>query len=87
LGSRFLWWRRRWRHDEHSREQDGRGRVHQALFTKGDLLAVDRYPADDFVAHDPPVAGLSGEAAGFRDAAATLRVAFPTSLSTPRSAR
>jgi hypothetical protein len=49
----------------------------QALFTKGDLLAVDRYPADDFVAHDPPVAGLSGEAAGFRDAAATLRAAFP----------
>jgi hypothetical protein len=49
----------------------------QALFTKGDLLAVDRYLADDFVAHDPPMAGLSGDAAGFGDAAATLRAAFP----------
>jgi hypothetical protein len=49
----------------------------QALFTKGDLSAVDRYLADDCVAHDPPMAGLSGDAAGFRDAAATLRAAFP----------
>jgi hypothetical protein len=49
----------------------------QALFTKGDLLAVDRYLSDDFVAHDAPMAGLSGDAAGFRDAATTLRAAFP----------
>jgi hypothetical protein len=49
----------------------------QALFRKGDLLAVDRYLADDFVAHDPPLAGLSDNAAGFRDAASTLRAAFP----------
>jgi SnoaL-like polyketide cyclase len=49
----------------------------QALFTKGDLLAVDRNLADDIVAHDPPMAGLSGDAAGFRDAATTLRAAFP----------
>ena len=27
----------------------------QALFTNGDLSAVDRYLADDFVAHDPPM--------------------------------
>ena len=49
----------------------------QALFTKGDLSAVDRYLAEDFVAHDPPMAGLSGDAAGFRDAAAMIRAAFP----------
>jgi steroid delta-isomerase-like uncharacterized protein len=49
----------------------------QALFTKGDLSAVDRYLADGFVAHDPPMAGLSGDAAGFREAAAMLRAAFP----------
>src|SRR5262249_37774387 len=35
------------------------------------------YLADDFIAHDPPMAGLSGDAAGFRDAPATLRAAFP----------
>jgi ketosteroid isomerase-like protein len=49
----------------------------QALFRKGDLLASTAYLADDFVVHDPPMAGLSGYAAGFRDAAATLRAAFP----------
>ena len=49
----------------------------QALFTKNDLSAVDRYLADNFVAHDPPMAGLSGDAAGFRDAAAMIRAAFP----------
>src|SRR6516162_10535834 len=49
----------------------------QALFTKGDLLAVDRYLADDFVAHDPPMAGLSGDATGFREAATAIRAAFP----------
>ena len=49
----------------------------QALFTKGDLSAVDRYLAQDFVAHDPPMRGLSGDAAGFRDAAVMIRAAFP----------
>jgi steroid delta-isomerase-like uncharacterized protein len=49
----------------------------QALFTKGDLSAVDRYLDDDFVAHDPPMAGVSADAAGFRDVAATMRAAFP----------
>lgn len=49
----------------------------QALFTKNDLSAVERYLADNFVAHDPPMAGLSGDAAGFRDAAAMIRAAFP----------
>ena len=49
----------------------------QALFTKGDLSAVDRYLAEDFVAHDPPMRGVSGDAAGFRDTAAAMRAAFP----------
>jgi steroid delta-isomerase-like uncharacterized protein len=49
----------------------------QALFTKGDLSAVDRYLADDFVAHDPPMPGLGGDANGFRDAARIIRSAFP----------
>jgi len=49
----------------------------QALFTDGDESAVDRYLADDFVAHDPPMPGLSGDAEGFRAAATTIRSAFP----------
>ena len=49
----------------------------QGLFSKGDLSAVDRYLAADFVAHDPPMVGVSGDAAGFRDAATTIRSAFP----------
>jgi predicted ester cyclase len=49
----------------------------QALFTNGDLSAVDRYLADEFVAHDPPMRGLSGDATGFRDAAVMIRAAFP----------
>ena len=28
-----------------------------ALFTKGDLTAVDTYLADDYVDHDPPFGG------------------------------
>ena len=49
----------------------------QALFTKGDVSAVDRYLADDFVAHDPSMPDLAPDAAGFRDAAVRLRAAFP----------
>ena len=49
----------------------------QGLFTKGDLAAVDRYLADDFVAHQPPMPDLSGDAEGFREAAARIRAAFP----------
>jgi steroid delta-isomerase-like uncharacterized protein len=49
----------------------------QALFTKGDLSAVDRYLADDFVAHDPPMPDLSGDAAGFREASRRIRAALP----------
>jgi steroid delta-isomerase-like uncharacterized protein len=49
----------------------------QALFTAGDPSATDRYLSDDFVAHDPPMPGLSGDAAGFQAASATIRSAFP----------
>ena len=49
----------------------------QALFTKGDVSAVDRYLAPEFVAHDRPMPDLSGDAAGFRDAATRVRAAFP----------
>lgn len=60
--------------DENKRVVDG---FIQALFTKGDVSEVDRYLAEDFVAHDPPMVGMSGDAAGFVDAAETLRAAFP----------
>src|SRR4029079_12659629 len=49
----------------------------QALFTKGDVSAVDRYLADEFVAHDPPMPDLSGDADGFREAARRIRAALP----------
>jgi steroid delta-isomerase-like uncharacterized protein len=49
----------------------------QALFTKGDASAVERYLAPDFVAHDPPMPDLTGDAAGFREAAIRIRAAFP----------
>src|SRR6266487_6274964 len=41
-----------------------------ALFTKGDLTAVDTYLAEDFVNHDPPVGVTAdrGGHAGGRDA-------------------
>lgn len=47
-----------------------------ALFTKGDLTAVDVYLAEDFLNHDPPVgSGTSRE--GMRRAGALFRGAFP----------
>lgn len=49
----------------------------QALFTKGDLSSTERYLADDFVAVDPPLPGLPGTAAGFAQASALIREAFP----------
>jgi predicted SnoaL-like aldol condensation-catalyzing enzyme len=36
----------------------------QELFTKGDLTAVDRYVAADFVNHDPPFPGAADGAEG-----------------------
>jgi steroid delta-isomerase-like uncharacterized protein len=49
----------------------------QGLFTNGDTSAVERYLAPDFIAHDPPMPDLTGDAAGFRDAATRIRAAFP----------
>ena len=49
----------------------------QALFTKGDVSAVERHLAADFVAHDPPMPDVTGDAAGFREAATRIRAAFP----------
>jgi steroid delta-isomerase-like uncharacterized protein len=49
----------------------------QELFTKGDLDAVDRYLAPDFVHHDAPVPGAPDGPEGFRYAAAMIRRACP----------
>jgi steroid delta-isomerase-like uncharacterized protein len=47
-----------------------------ALFTKGDLGSVDRYLAEDFVDHDPPL-GLPGGRESIRTAGAMMRTACP----------
>jgi len=47
-----------------------------ALFTKGDLGAVDEYLAEDFVNHDPPM-GVTADREGMRTAGAMFRAAFP----------
>jgi len=48
-----------------------------ALFTDGDLTAVDRYLDPDFVNHDPPLPGSPDGAAGMRQAAEVFGKAFP----------
>ena len=47
-----------------------------ALFTKGDLGAVDEYLAEEFVNHDPPI-GVTADREGMRAAGAMFRAAFP----------
>jgi predicted SnoaL-like aldol condensation-catalyzing enzyme len=47
-----------------------------ALFTKGDLGAVDEYLAEEFVNHDPPL-GVTADREGMRTAGAMFRAAFP----------
>jgi len=49
----------------------------QELFTKGDLTAVDRYLAPDFVNHDPPFPDSPEGAEGMRQAAQLMRSALP----------
>jgi predicted ester cyclase len=49
----------------------------QELFTKGDLTAIDRYLAPDFVNHDPPLPGAPQDAEGMRQAADVIRAAVP----------
>jgi steroid delta-isomerase-like uncharacterized protein len=48
----------------------------QALFTKGDLGAVERYLSEGFVNHDP-VFGGGPDRDSFREAGALVRAAFP----------
>jgi steroid delta-isomerase-like uncharacterized protein len=47
-----------------------------ALFTKGDLGAIDEYLAEGFVNHDPPF-GVPADREGMREAGAMFRAAFP----------
>jgi steroid delta-isomerase-like uncharacterized protein len=47
-----------------------------ALFTKGDLGAVDEYLAGEFVNHDPPL-GVTADREGMRQVGAMFRAAFP----------
>ena len=49
----------------------------QDLFTGGDLDAVDRYLAPDFVNHDPPFPGAPAGPEGMRQAAVMFRGAMP----------
>ena len=49
----------------------------QALFTDGDLNAVDRYLDPAFVNHDPPFPGAPEGPEGMRQAAAMYRQALP----------
>ena len=51
-----------------------------ALFTKGDLGAVDEYLSEDFVNHDPPL-DVTADREGMRTAGAMFRAAFPDWLS------
>jgi predicted ester cyclase len=48
-----------------------------ALFTNGDLTAVDRYLDPTFVDHDPPLPNSPDGADGIRQAAELFRQAFP----------
>jgi predicted ester cyclase len=48
-----------------------------ALFTDGDLTAVDRYLDPDFINHDPPLPGAPDGPDGMRQAAELFRHAFP----------
>jgi steroid delta-isomerase-like uncharacterized protein len=47
-----------------------------ALFTKGDLDAADRWLSDDFINHDPPFNGPT-DREGMRQAAQLVRTACP----------
>jgi steroid delta-isomerase-like uncharacterized protein len=47
-----------------------------ALFTRGDLSAVDTYLAEDFIDHDPPM-GVGGNREGLRAVSTMFREAFP----------
>jgi steroid delta-isomerase-like uncharacterized protein len=48
-----------------------------ALFTNGDLTAIDRYLDPDCINHDPPLPGAPVGPEGLRQVAALFRQAFP----------
>ncbi len=48
-----------------------------ALFTDGDLTAVDRYLDPQFINHDPPLPSSPDGPEGMRQAAEIFRSAFP----------
>jgi predicted ester cyclase len=48
-----------------------------ALFSNGDLTAVDRYLDPEFINHDPPLPGSPDGPEGMRQAAELFRQAFP----------
>jgi steroid delta-isomerase-like uncharacterized protein len=48
-----------------------------ALFSNGDLTAVDRYLDPELVSHDPPLSGVPEGPEGWRKAAEVIRSAFP----------
>jgi predicted ester cyclase len=48
-----------------------------ALFTDGDLTAVDRYLDPKLIDHDPPLPGSPDGPEGVRQAAEVIRQAFP----------
>jgi steroid delta-isomerase-like uncharacterized protein len=54
----------------------------QALFTRGELEAVDEYLAPDFVDHNPTIPGQTGDRESMRSAAELFRAAFPDWRST-----
>jgi steroid delta-isomerase-like uncharacterized protein len=47
-----------------------------ALFSRGELDAVDTYLAADFINHDPPL-NVTADREGMRSAAAMFRTGFP----------
>jgi hypothetical protein len=55
----------------------------QALFSRGELDAVEKYLAPEFVDHNPTIPGQSGDRESMRSAAIVFRAAFPDWHSTP----
>jgi steroid delta-isomerase-like uncharacterized protein len=49
----------------------------QALFTRGELDAVDRYLTPDFINHDPTFPDQPGDRESMRGASEVIRAAFP----------
>lgn len=63
--------------DLHTRNKQIVDAFIQALFTRGELDAVDRYLDPRFVNHDSPFPGAPGSREGMRQAAVMFREAAP----------